>query len=88
MLNTKDIRGYLAPLSLEAESLTAISIPGEQNTLPADVTATAAREVGFTAHVAADCLEALRRIVAAEPSARVLICGSLYLAGSVLRSNG
>ena len=32
--------------------------------------------------------EALADIAATSPQARVLICGSLYLAGSVLRENG
>ena len=32
--------------------------------------------------------EALAEIAATSPEARVLICGSLYLAGSVLRENG
>ena len=31
---------------------------------------------------------ALAAIVAAEPNARVLICGSLYLAGRILQENG
>ena len=30
----------------------------------------------------------LAKIAAADPTARILICGSLYLAGSVLRENG
>jgi dihydrofolate synthase/folylpolyglutamate synthase len=32
--------------------------------------------------------EALAAIAHEEPQARVLICGSLYLAGAVLRENG
>jgi dihydrofolate synthase/folylpolyglutamate synthase len=33
-------------------------------------------------------MEAVQAIVAEDPGARILICGSLYLAGSVLRENG
>ena len=88
MLNTKDIGGYLRPLAAVAGSLTAISIPGEANTLPADVTAEAARAAGLAAHVAPDLHAALARIASVEPTARILICGSLYLAGHVLRENG
>ena len=88
MLNTKDISGYLTPLATVADSLTAISIPGEANTLPAAETANAARAAGLVAHVAPDVGAALSAIVAREPAARVLICGSLYLAGAVLRENG
>jgi len=88
MLNTKDIAGYLRPLAAQSISLTALSIPGEANTLPAEVTAAAAAEAGMTAHVAPDLHSALARIVAQTPAARILICGSLYLAGHVLRENG
>ena len=88
MLNTKDIAGYLAPLAAEAESLTALSIPGEANTLPADETARAAAGVGLAASTAESALDAVRAIVAHTPEARILICGSLYLAGGILRENG
>ncbi|MBR9841684.1 MAG: bifunctional folylpolyglutamate synthase/dihydrofolate synthase [Rhodobacteraceae bacterium] len=88
MLNTKDIKGYLAPLATQAESLTAVSIPGEANTLPADETAAAAEAVGMQAGEAENVLAALEGITDKAPNARVLICGSLYLAGRVLRENG
>lgn len=88
MLNTKDISGYLAPLVQQAKTLTAVSIPGEANTLPAVETAAAARAVGLSSSVADSVSEALASIVKDDPHARVLICGSLYLAGNILRENG
>ena len=88
MLNTKDVTGYMAPLAEQAESLTGISIPDEVNTLSAEETCAAAQKVGLAADVAASVDEALAAIVAKDPSARILICGSLYLAGHILRSNG
>ncbi len=87
MLNTKDVKGYLRPLAEHAQSLTAVSIPGEANTLTADETAKAAQAVGLLATTAATVAEALRSITAHTPRARVLICGSLYLAGTILREN-
>lgn len=87
MLNTKDIAGYLRPLAACADSLTAVAIPGEANTLPADVTARAAQDVGLPATCADSVTDALAAIIGRDPAARVLICGSLYLAGSVLRDN-
>ena len=87
MLNTKDVTGYLAPLAAKAESLTAISIPGEQNTLSAEETAAAAARVSLTATTADSVADALAAITAQSPDARVLICGSLYLAGNILREN-
>jgi dihydrofolate synthase/folylpolyglutamate synthase len=88
MLNTKDIAGYLRPLAAHARSLVAIDIPGEPNTLPAATTAGVAHDVGMIAATAADAADAIARVVSRDPKARILICGSLYLAGRVLRENG
>ncbi|WP_299890294.1 folylpolyglutamate synthase/dihydrofolate synthase family protein [uncultured Ruegeria sp.] len=88
MLNTKDVTGYLAPLAEQAQSLTAVSIPGETNTLSAHATAAAAAKVNLPATTADSVADALKAIVALDSQARVLICGSLYLAGNVLRENG
>ncbi len=87
MLNTKDVTGYLAPLAQRADSLTAVSIPGEQNTLSADETAAAAAMVNLAATTADSVTDALAAITAQTPDARILICGSLYLAGNILREN-
>ncbi|MFV1636479.1 MULTISPECIES: bifunctional folylpolyglutamate synthase/dihydrofolate synthase [Phaeobacter] len=88
MLNTKDVRGYMAPLAPHVASLTAISIPDEVNTLSAEETEAAAKSVGIEAGTADSTMAALEAIVAKDPQARVLICGSLYLAGHILRENG
>jgi len=87
MLNTKDIGGYLRPLAAHAKSLHAVSIPGESATLAASETAAAARAEGMVAFEAESVAQALADIVAKDPHARVLICGSLYLAGAILREN-
>jgi dihydrofolate synthase/folylpolyglutamate synthase len=88
MLNTKDVTGYMLPLAPQVTRLHAVSIPGEKNTLPAAVTRDAARAAGIDAVTAASVADALATIATTSPEARVLICGSLYLAGSVLRENG
>lgn len=88
MLNTKDIAGYLRPVAAEARSLTAVSIPGEANTLSAEDTQAAAARAGIEAGTAASVAEAVAAIAARDPGARILICGSLYLAGHILRENG
>ena len=87
MLNTKDPAGYLAPLAEVAASCTAVAIPGETATLPAGDTAEAARTAGFEARIAPSVQAAVRGAAAADPAGRILICGSLYLAGHVLREN-
>lgn len=88
MLNTKDVTGYMAPLAKYADSLTAISIPDELNTLSAEDTSAAAAKVGLPTTTAESAATALAAITAHDPQARVLICGSLYLAGAILRENG
>ena len=88
MLNTKDVAGYLAPLAEAAASLQAVGIPDTDAALPAEVTAAAARSCGIRTAVAQDVETAVRAIAAAGSDARILICGSLYLAGHVLRENG
>nr|WP_152826460.1 folylpolyglutamate synthase/dihydrofolate synthase family protein [Fertoeibacter niger] len=88
MLNTKDIGGYLRPLAPHVTRLHAVSIPGEGATLPAEATRDAALAAGMAAEVAPSVGAALAAIAADAPQARVLICGSLYLAGAVLRENG
>ena len=88
MLNTKDVTGYLKPLSEVSQGLVAVSIPGERNTLAADQTAEAAGCAGFSDVNTSDGVaSALADIAARDPLARVLICGSLYLAGAVLRDH-
>ncbi|WP_299651969.1 folylpolyglutamate synthase/dihydrofolate synthase family protein [uncultured Jannaschia sp.] len=88
MLNTKDVTGYMRPLAPLVDHLHAVSIPGEPNTLSAAETLSAARAAGMRASEAASLDIAVERIAATAPDARILICGSLYLAGHVLRTNG
>jgi len=88
MLNTKDITGYLAPLAEISEALFGVSIEGEAATLAAAETVAAARSVDMQAEESTSVAEAITAITAQDPTARILICGSLYLAGRVLRENG
>jgi len=86
MLNSKDPEHFLAPLAPLTTSATAIAIPGEGAALPADEIAAAADRVGMPCSTADGLEGALRSIEAS--GGRVLICGSLYLAGNVLRESG
>ena len=88
MLRTKDATGFLTPLADVATRLYAVTIPGVEATLSGAETADFATRAGHRAAVADSVVEALDRIAAEDPGARVLICGSLYLAGEVLRENG
>jgi dihydrofolate synthase/folylpolyglutamate synthase len=87
MLNTKDSAGFLRPLAPHAKALAAVTIPGEQNPLPAEAIAAAARSVGLRATIAASVEGALNGFMLDSPGGRVLICGSLHFAGTVLAAN-
>lgn len=90
MLNSKAAEQFLAPLASVADSLTAIAIPGEENAIPAADLSAAATAVGHAAKPAAGIDAALAGIAdrAGPEPARLLVCGSLYLAGKLLRTHG
>lgn len=88
MLITKDAAGFLAPLAPYAEELAAVTIPGEENPLPAETIAVAARALGMTANAAPSVAAALGQFISEASGGRVLICGSLHLAGTVLAEDG
>jgi dihydrofolate synthase/folylpolyglutamate synthase len=88
MLNTKDAAGFLRPLASRARGLRAVTIPGEENALAAGAIAAAAGEAGIAARTAPSLTAALAEIAGESEKGRVLICGSLHLAGVVLADNG
>jgi dihydrofolate synthase / folylpolyglutamate synthase len=88
MMNTKDVAGFIAPLAKHARALSAVTIPGEKNALPAEAIADAASSAGLPAQTADSVLAAIRDIPVHNGNGRVLICGSLYFAGTVLAENG
>jgi dihydrofolate synthase / folylpolyglutamate synthase len=83
----RDPHSFLRPLAGRIASLRTVTIPGEENAAQADMLAASARATGIDAHASATIAAAIDNIVAAAgggPPARILICGSLYLAGAVL----
>ncbi len=89
MLTTKAAEDFLVHLVSRAASLTAVPVVGHAAAYAPDDLATAAGRAGFRDAGTADSLaQALERIKAiAVGRYRVLICGSLYLAGEVLKEN-
>jgi dihydrofolate synthase / folylpolyglutamate synthase len=87
MLNTKDAGGFLGPLAPYARLLEAVTIPGEENPHPAAQLVADARSVGIPAVQAGSIEEALHDIAGRTGPGRVLICGSLHLAGVILARN-
>jgi dihydrofolate synthase/folylpolyglutamate synthase len=83
MMAAKDHAGFLSGLPRDAE-LVAVPIPGHAS-LPAEALAAVGDRLGFRARTAADLREALSDV--AEPT-RILVTGSLHLAGEMLRLNG
>jgi dihydrofolate synthase/folylpolyglutamate synthase len=89
MLGTKDTDGFLACFSDLARHVFTVPVPAEIARTPEEVAASA-RDVGLAAEATAGIEDALARVSALnlEMPPRVLITGSLYLAGAVLAANG
>jgi len=94
MLRTKDSEGFLAPFRGLARHVTTVAIEGEDATRGAGELYDMARRLGFDASPADDLEDAMMQVDAwargrpGDGAPRILICGSLYLAGKVLAENG
>ena len=85
MKRSKDAEGFLRPLLPHASTLWAVAEPGQHLAQPvAEIIAAS----GGVAHEGPTVAAALRRLPSGSGPARVLICGSLYLAGEVLKADG
>lgn len=89
MLTTKDASGFLRPLARHATAARAVPFPqGHSAFTPAEACAKATA-VGLDCLPVNDIGAALEDLLATQPAPmRILICGSLYLAGEVLARNG
>ena len=87
MLNTKDVGSFIGCFSGIASRVVTITIPEEENAVPAEKLAEAARAHGLAAETAGNLDAALRQASLTVPAPRILICGSLYLAGRVLAAH-
>ena len=88
MLKNKDALGFLTPFASKIATLTAVPIPGHEHHLPTELCDVALSELHITnARPADDIVTALKRVAGQQAPANVLISGSLYLAGEVLRLN-
>ena len=90
MLATKDAAGFLRNFSGIARRIVAVPIPNQEKTLSGEAVAEAARAVGIPADSRATLQDALAAVgtLQLSPAPRILIGGSLYLAGEVLALNG
>ncbi len=83
MLRNRDPAPFLAPLAPFITRARTVEVPSESATLTAEELAEAARRVGIDTEPASTVAEAVQSL-ADGSGGRILICGSLYLAGSVL----
>jgi dihydrofolate synthase / folylpolyglutamate synthase len=90
MMANKDAGGFLANFAGLTRHIVAVQIPGRDNAMPPDRLTDAARALGMRVESAASVEAALRSLarLAYEVPPRILITGSLYLAGHVLSANG
>jgi dihydrofolate synthase/folylpolyglutamate synthase len=90
MMGNKDAGAFLANFTGLTRHIFTVEIPGQDNTMPQDRLADAARALGLRVEVAGSVEAALRAIsrLAYEVPPRILMTGSLYLAGHVLAING
>jgi len=94
MLKTKDAVGFLSAFRGLARHIVTVDVPGQDASFGAGELYDRARAAGLDAAPAEDVDDAMMQIAAQarvsphEPPPRILICGSLYLAGTVLAENG
>jgi dihydrofolate synthase/folylpolyglutamate synthase len=90
MMGNKDCEGFLRNFSGLARRIFTVPIPDQENAAPAEQIAVVARNIDIPAQRRDSLREALLAVAKLDldPPPRVLITGSLYLAGAVLAENG
>jgi dihydrofolate synthase / folylpolyglutamate synthase len=90
MMANKDASSFLGNFAGLTRHIIAVKIPERDNSMPPEKLADAARALGMRVEVSASIEAALRSLarLAYELPPRILITGSLYLAGHVLSANG
>jgi dihydrofolate synthase/folylpolyglutamate synthase len=90
MLKDKDCLGFLTNISGEIDQLVALAIPSETKSFEACDINKIAKKIGINSRTAENFDDAFSKILALQKSneeVTILICGSLYLAGSFLEIN-
>jgi dihydrofolate synthase/folylpolyglutamate synthase len=90
MMVNKDANAFLANFAGLTRHIIAVAIPDREGAMPPDRLADAARALGMRVETSPGVEAALQSLarLAYEVPPRILITGSLYLAGPVLSANG
>jgi len=90
MMANKDAAAFLANFAGLTRHIIAVKIPQRDNAMPPERLADAARAIGMRVEISASFEAAIASLarLAYEVPPRILITGSLYLAGRVLAANG
>ena len=91
MLETKNAAEFLRAFAGQTQAMVAVPVPGEAAAIPASALAAIGRDTGLESDSGGDVTQALDHIAALTgrgEAPRVLICGSLYLAGAALQADG
>ena len=85
MISTKDRAGFFAAFKTLNPHVVTIPVRSSDSGVAPDQLAEEARQAGLTARDASDPLTGLSQAIEATGSGgRILICGSLYMAGDIL----
>jgi dihydrofolate synthase/folylpolyglutamate synthase len=88
MMQGKDSGAFLAPFAGLASEVVAVDVPDQPNGLAAAEVAAAAAGAGLVASTASGVADAIASLSANHPGPqRILVTGSLYLAGAVLKDH-
>lgn len=89
MIGTKDPLAFLKQIEGKVEQLRTVTIPDQDAAIPGDVLAEAGRGWRIDTQASDTVATAVANLVESAPEApgRILICGSLYLVGEVLKAN-
>ncbi len=88
MLNSKDLRRFLGPIAPSVRASRSVAIPGEEASVTAEDAAKGARDVHLRPSPEKNIEAAILSLVKSRDApGRIMICGSLYLAGGVLAHN-
>jgi len=88
MMSSKDAAGFLAPLARHTRRVLCVAIPGEAGALAPEALEALAGALGLASETAPSVTAAVARLAGPPGQGRIVVCGSLYLAGTVLARNG